>query len=368
MFRTVVATHCSLQKMLSIHCIRIDCDCVMCLLSALGENVYRCPLSSDYAAAQTASLSFHLDRYHFPHWQSSRDLSSPLQPTSSSSSPNPKLRPRSREDWSPATGHYLALESHGDTALLINKQSDLNDKDPGVDVSLAGRTRKSQYEPLDLSVRPESIPSHSAMSPAALVQMSGVFSNGLTSSSTRRLQSYSNLTAEPAYQCDLLVEEEDTGSAQHSGEDEFDQSASMDGRSDPNDDAAKWKMLEYDVLQSEEEGHAGADFQGPGEKHDKLGQWGRAAAESSTSSLENLTPEQPSPLQHQSGLLSFFISQKNLSGAPAGALNATLNGGGDVEKDVASGEHELTYPTCEMKPSQMSRCDLPPDMKAHTAT
>ncbi|XP_054475506.1 zinc finger protein 536-like [Anoplopoma fimbria] len=88
---------------------------------ATGEKVYRCPLSSDYTAAQTASLGFHLDRYHFPHWQNSRDLSSPLQPTSSSSSsspnPNPKLRPRSREDWSPA--HYLGLESHGSPSMSL---------------------------------------------------------------------------------------------------------------------------------------------------------------------------------------------------------------------------------------------------------
>lgn len=328
------------------------------LLSVLGEKVYRCPLSSDYTAAQTASLGFHLDRYHFPHWQNSRDLSSPLQPTSSSSSPNPnpKLRPRSREDWSPAAGHYLGLESHSENALLINKQSDLTDKNAGGDGSLSAQTRKSQYEPLDLSVRPESVVSHSAMSPAALVQMSGVFSNGLSSSITRRLQSYSNAAAElsvkPTYQCDLLVqgtkEEMNTpnaGSAGHNGEGEFEKSER--GREDEDDDAAKWKMLKNNVLKPEELGHANADFQGPGEKeHDKPGAWGRAVAESPISSLENLTPGQAEHLQHQGGLLSFLRSQGNLSGAPASTHNPSLNGGGDMEKDVASGEHQLIYHIC----------------------
>lgn len=323
----------------------------------LGEKVYRCPLSSDYTAAQTASLSFHLDRYHFPHWQNSRDLSSPLQPTSSSSSsPNPKLRPRSREDWSPAAGHYLALENHSENALLINKQSDLTDKDTAVDSSLSGQTRKSQYEPLDLSVRPESVTSHSAMSPAVLVQMSGVFSNGFSSSITRRLQSYSNAAAElsgkPAYQCDLLAqgtaEEEmntsNAGSTGHGGEGEFEKSEQ--GREDANDDAAKWKMLKNSVLEPEEVGQANADCQGPSEKHDKLGQWGRAVADSPISSLENLTPGQANPLQHQGGLLSFLRSQGTLSSTPAGAHKATLNSGGNMEKDVTSGEHEFMYYIC----------------------
>uniref|UniRef100_A0AAQ4NNI1 C2H2-type domain-containing protein n=1 Tax=Gasterosteus aculeatus aculeatus TaxID=481459 RepID=A0AAQ4NNI1_GASAC len=133
-----------------------------------SEKAYRCPLSGDYAAAQTASLAFHLDRYHFPQWQSSRGPSSPLQPTSSSSScsspkPNPRLRPRSREDWSPV--RYLGLEGRGENA---GKRPDLADREAGGEGSLSAQTRKSQYEPLDLSVRPESVTSHSGMSPAAL--------------------------------------------------------------------------------------------------------------------------------------------------------------------------------------------------------
>ncbi|CAK6960125.1 zinc finger protein 536-like [Scomber scombrus] len=331
---------------------------------ATGEKVYRCPLSSDYTAAQTASLSFHLDRYHFPHWQSSRDLSSPLQPTSSSSSssPNAKLRPRSREDWSPVTGHYIALENHNDNALLSNKQSDLTDKDPAVDSSLSGQTRKSQYEPLDLSVRPESVTSHSAMSPAVLVQMSGTFNNGLSSSITRQLQSYSSAAAElsvkPAYQCDLLAQEtaeEDmnrpnAGSTGHNDEGEFEKSEQ--GREDANDDAAKWKRLKNSVLEPEEAGQANADFQGPGEKHDKLGQWGRAVADSPISSLENLTPGQANPLQHQGGLLSFLRSQGSLSGIPEDAQKAALNGGGNLEKDVASARKPFQCRYCPYSASQ----------------
>ena len=321
------------------------------LFSVLGEKVYRCPLSSDYTAAQTASLGFHLDRYHFPHWQSSRDLSSPLQPTSSSSSSspnsNPKLRPRSREDWSPA--HYLGLESHGENALLVNKQPELPDKDAGVDTS---QTRKSQYEPLDLSVRPESVMPHSGMSPSVLVQMSGVFSNGLSSSITRRLQSFSNnaeLGVKPAYQCDLLVQGtkeemnvQNAGSTGHNGEGEFEKSEQ--GREDENDDAAKWKMLKNNILEPEEPRQA--DFlASPGEKKQELpGPWGRAVAESPISSLENLTPGQADQLQHQGGLLSFLRSQGNLSATPASAHKAGLNDGGSAEKDA--GEHQLIYHVC----------------------
>ncbi|XP_069019349.1 zinc finger protein 536-like isoform X2 [Embiotoca jacksoni] len=312
---------------------------------ATGEKVYRCPLSSDYTAAQTASLGFHLDRYHFPHWQNNRDLSSPLQPSSSSSSsPNPKLRPRSREDWSP--GQYLGLESHSENVLLINQQSDLADKDAGVDGTLSGPTRKSQYEPLDLSVRPESVPSHSSMSPAALAQMSSVLSNGLSSSITRRLQTYSNATAElsvkPAYQCDLLVQgtkeemsAQNAGSTGHNGEGEFEKSEQ--GREDRSDNAAKWKMLKNNVLELKELGQAVADFEVLGEKKpDMLGQWGRATIDSPISSLEGLTPGQADPLQHQGALLSFHRSPGNLNNTPASALKASLDGGGNMEKDVGS--------------------------------
>ncbi|KAL7401786.1 hypothetical protein ABVT39_004614 [Epinephelus coioides] len=323
---------------------------------ATGEKVYRCPLSSDYTAAQTASLGFHLDRYHFPHWQNSRDLSSPLQPTSSSSSsPNPKIRPRSREDWSPA--HYLGLESHSENALLINKQPDLTDKDAGVDGSISAQTRKSQYEPLDLSVRPESVMSHSGLSPAVLVQMSGVFSNGLSSSITRRLQSYSNAAAElgvkPAYQCDLLVQgtkeemnAQNAGSTGHDGEGEFEKTEK--GREDDNDDAAKWKMPKNNILEPE---LGQADFQSPAEKS-KPGPWGRAVAESPISSLENLTPGQADQLQHQGGLLSFLRSQGNLSGTPASAHKASLNDGGNMEKDAASARKPFQCRYCPYSASQ----------------
>lgn len=319
-------------------------------LSVLGEKVYRCPVSSDFTAAQTASLSFHLDRYHFPHWQNSRDLSSPLQPTSSSSSssPSPKLRPRPREGWSPA--EYLGLENHSENALLINKQPDITDKDAAVDTSLSSPTRKSQYEPLDLSVRPDSVMSHSGMSPAELLQMAGVFSNGLSSSLARRLQSYSNAAAElgvkPAYQCDLLVQgikgemnALSAGSTGHNGEGEFEKSEQ--GRDDENDDAAKWKVLRNNILEPEEMGEA--DFQIPGEKkHEKAGPWGRAVAESPISSLENLTPGQADQLQHQGGLLSYLRSQGNMSSTH----NVSLNHVGSMETDVASGEHRLMYHVC----------------------
>lgn len=301
----------------------------------LGENVYRCPLSTDFTAAAPHSL-FHLDRYHFTHWQSGRDLSSPLQPTSSSSSssPNPKLRPRSRDDWSPAAGHSLPPQEGRGDAPFVSKQS--NDTSPGAEVTLSGRAKRSQYEPLDLSVRPESVPSHAAQSPAALVQMSGVFSNGLTPAIGRSLQSFSN-------QCDLLGAKDEgnaptAGPTHHSADSESNQS--VDGRDAACDGVDTWMMLQEEERQ--------ADFQG--DKRDAVGRWGRAAAEPSVSSLEESTAEQASPVQHQrGGLLSFFRSQRTLSGSPAGAHKASLNGGGSTEKDVASGEHEPTYHTWEMR-------------------
>lgn len=203
--------------------------------------------------------------------------------------------------------------------------------------------------------------SHSAMSPAALVQMSGIFSNGLSSSVTRRLQSYSNAAAElsvkPAYQCDLLVQgtkeevnTQNAASTGHGGEAEFEKSEHV--REGEDDDAAKWKMLKNNVLKLEELVQASADFQGAGEKkHDKPGPWGRAATKSPISSLENLTPGQTD--QHQGGLLSFLRSQGNLSSTPASAHKASLNGGGDMEKDVTSGEHQLKYHKCYMQLSQL---------------
>lgn len=337
--------------------------CCYCLL-LLGEKVYRCPLSSDYTPAETASLGFHLDRYHFTHWQKNRDLSSPLQPSSSSrsSSPGAKLGPRSSEGWSPAPGQFLNLETNSEKALLVNKPSDLTDKDAGVENSLPGQTRKSQYEPLDLSVRPESVPYHPAMSPAVLMQMSGLFSNGLSSSITRRLQSFSNapteLSMKPTYQCDLLVQgskeemnSQNAGSIGHDGEGEFEKSEQA--RDDKNDDAAKWKMLKNDALESQEQGQAAADLDGVGEtSKNKLGQWGRAVAESPIS----LTTGQGDPLQHQGALLSFLRSQGNLNSTPASAHKARLNGGGSIEKDGASGEDKLLHHTQWMQLLLLSGC------------
>ncbi|KAF3689060.1 Zinc finger protein 536 [Channa argus] len=333
--------------------------------SSPGDKVYRCPLSSDYTAAQTASLGFHLDRYHFPHWQNSRNLSSPLQPTSSSStssSPNSKLRPRSREDWSPAAGHYFDVENHSENPLLISKQSDLTDKDADAEGTLSTQTRKSQYEPLDLSIRPEPVTSHSAISPAVLVQMSSVFFNGRSSSITRRLQSFSNASAElsvkPGYQCDLSVqgtkEEMNTQNGSptcHNSEAEFE--ICEQGREDENDEAAEWKMLKNNVLEPEEPGETSLDFQASGEKNqEKLGAWGRAVAEPLISSLENLTPGQANPLQHQAGLISFLRSHGNLSEAPASAHKASLNGEGNMENDVGSARKPFQCRYCPYSASQ----------------
>ncbi|XP_015226640.1 PREDICTED: zinc finger protein 536, partial [Cyprinodon variegatus] len=306
-----------------------------------GENVYRCPISSEYTTAQTASFSFHLDRYHFPHWQNIP--SSPLKPSSSSSSssPNTKHRPRSREDWSPTAGQYLGLESHTEDVILANKQSSPDDKD--LEAPVSDKTRKSQYEPLDLSVRPESVPSQPAMSSATLVQMPGLFSNGLSYTISRRLQSYPNAAAElsmkPAYQCDLLVQETKEDMNSHSASSighDVEVAFETFEREDKNEDSAKWKMLKNDAIESKELEQASVDFEGPGGNHQtKLGQWGRAGAQTSISSFESLTQGRADSLLHQGDLLSFFRSQGNLTSPPVSAHKANVNGGENVEKEAA---------------------------------
>lgn len=305
--------------------------CFSFFLSVSGEKAYRCPPSS---AAQRAFLGFYQDDFPFARWQTSRDLSSPLQPTNSSSSPKPKLAPASREGWSPAAGHY-GLESLGENALLVSKQSNLTDKGVDVDGSLSAQTRKSQFEPLDLSIRPESV-----MSPATLVQMAGILSNGLSSSITQQLHSYfkaaGELGVKPTYQSDLLAQEtRENKNAQHAdgGDGVFDKTEQR--LEDESDDAAKWKMLKNDI-EPEEAVQSGAEFQGPAEKNLQAF-WGRGVSKSPISSLENLTPGQADQHQHQAGLLSFLRSQGSLSSTSA---NAHMNGGGGMEKDVTSGEHQ----------------------------
>ncbi|XP_054633031.1 zinc finger protein 536-like isoform X2 [Dunckerocampus dactyliophorus] len=253
--------------------------------SAIGDNAYKCPPSADYTA-----IGFQLDRYHFPPWQNSRDLSSPLQPTggSRSSSPNPKPRPRSREDRSPASSQYLPAESHSENPLLVP------DKNPGSDSPSSALTNKSQYEPLDLSVS-----SHPTMSPALLLQMSGMFSNGLNP-----LHSYpAELDAKPAYTCDLLGVKEGVSGSTGDVEKATLEEEKRDGS---GEDAIEWKMLK-DV----------------GQADDKMGQW--APTQPSMSSPDNLTPEPMSPYP-QAGLLSLLRAQKN-----RGSIHRTiLNGGGNV--------------------------------------
>lgn len=252
-------------------------------------------------------------------------------------------------------GHYLSLESHGEN--LINKQPDISDNiKTGMDGSPSAQTRKSQYEPLDLSIRPESVVSPSVMSPATLVQMSAMLSNGLSSSFTSRLQSYSNPAAElstkSAYECDLLVrgakEEMSTQNAASTGhDDKCGKSEKM--REDENEDVAKWKMLKDKAPEPEE--LVQADFQDSGEKKpNKLGPWSRAVAESPISSLENLTPGQAEQ-QQPGSLLSFLRSQGNMSVTPASALKASVNGVGGMEKDVTSGEHQIKYHECYIQQS-----------------
>ncbi|XP_037109270.1 zinc finger protein 536-like, partial [Syngnathus acus] len=274
--------------------------------SALGDNVYKCLPSSDYP-----TIGFQLDRYHFPSWQSSRDLSSPLQATSSrSSSPNPKPRPRSREDGSPVSAHFLSPDR--ENALLVP------DKNPVSDSPASVRTIKSQYEPLDLSVS-----SHSTVSPALPVQMSGVLSNGLNP-----LCNYpTEPDVKPVYRCDHLgikqgVEKQNIGSTGEVGKTGLEEEPDKE-----------WKMLK-------DEGQADI----PGRKRDEMGSW--TAAEVSMSSPEKLARDLINPYQ-QAGLLSLLRAQKNRSGTHG----TILNGGGNTS-NIASARKPFPCRYCPYSASQ----------------
>ncbi|KAM8860999.1 zinc finger protein 536-like [Synchiropus picturatus] len=258
-----------------------------------GERLYKGPPATDHS---TASLSLHLDRFS---WQSSRDpSSSPLQPTtSSSSSSSPKVRPRSREDWSPAKGHFLSQESNAENLALVNKQTE-KDKDPAVDSLLP--TKKSQFEPLDLSVKPESL----------LAQMSGMLSHELSSSSGLRLQSYPN--TQPEYLSGKTAE----------------------GAGNAGEDQTLWKLQKS--LHNGDVGNAGFDFQASSERNGILGQWSRPAAD----------PAPELSLQQQGGVLAILRGQKNCA-----ALKATLNGG-STEKDVAPVRKPFQCKYCPYSASQ----------------
>lgn len=253
--------------------------------------------------------------------------------------------PASREGWSAAPVHYLGLESLGENALLLAKPSELADKGAEVNGSSSAPTRKSQFEPLDLSIRPESV-----MTPAALVQMAGIFSNGLSSSITQQLQSYSKAAGElgvkPTYQSDLLAQgTRENKNPQHADGSDGVFEKTEQAPEEENDDAAKWKILKNDI-EPEEVVQSCTDFQCPAEKNMQAF-WGRGLSESPISSLENLTPGQPDHHQHQASLLSFLRSQGSASSTSANAHRAGVNGGGGMEKDVTSGEHQYRiHPTC----------------------
>ncbi|XP_056138422.1 uncharacterized protein LOC130114585 [Lampris incognitus] len=335
-----------------------------------GEKTYRCPLPSDYNSMQPAPLGYHLERYNFPHWQNNTDLKSPLQPTSPGASPNPKLRPKSRENWSPAAGHYLSLESREEDTPSIKKQSDIPDKDPGTDSSQHSQARKSQHEPLDLSVRPEGLAYHTDKSPGAPVQGSSSYNDGHASTVTPKLQSYpadagAGLHANNTFESDLAEEEnymEDAEygcllnheSTSHNGGGAFERSVSDQERGEEKEEGSKWKMLNKNDVGTDERGQENADVQGPGEglqpPYGKLGQWGMI--ESPISSLERFTPGEGHLLQHHRNLLSVLRSPGGLSNMAPSGLKTSVNSGDTIEKEVTSVRKPFQCRYCPYSASQ----------------
>lgn len=151
----------------------------------------------------------------------------------------------------------------------------------------------------------------------------------------------------PAYQCDLLLQgakedmnSQSAGSIGHDVEVAFETFE----REDKNEDSAKWKMLKNDAPESKELGQATSDFEGQGGKNQtKLGQWGRAVADTPISSFESLTPGRADSLLHQGALLSFLRSQGNLSSPPVSAHKASVNGGENMEKEAGGEDKPINH-------------------------
>ncbi|XP_077453321.1 zinc finger protein 536-like isoform X2 [Stigmatopora argus] len=233
--------------------------------SASGDNVYDYPV-----------IGFQLDRFHFPPWQNGGE---PSSPPSGHSSPGSRLKSRPT----------------GDVAFVApDREAPMPDKNASGQSPSPARAGKSQYEPLDLSVS-----AHSTLSPALLVQMSGVFSNGLNAS-------YSGeLGAKAAYKCDLLgmKERQNLGSNGPSGEGDAD-GKSLDGE-DGDVEAVAWNMAKDETSR-------------------------RAPAESGTSLSETPLPDGMEPYQ-QAGLLSLLSAQKNRNDGQRCVID------GDIH--LASGKH-----------------------------
>ena len=322
------------------------------LFSVTGDKAYRCLLPGDYPSAQPASLGFHLDRYPFPHWPSSRDLKSPPRPNTAphSASPNPKPkpapnpRPTSRENWSPAPAHHHGPEVRDEGPLLHATRPD--HRAGGLDLAddfRRVRGKSQQNEPLDLSVRPESGSSCFADGPP-------VYGNGLPPGGVPRPQSYTEaLAVMPAYHTDLIAPpaKEARGSAGRDGDcDAFDRP----GREREGDEGGeraepeKWKMSRSSgAVRPEERGQRKADLQGahaaaqppqPGE-----GLWGgEQRTKSPIASLEKFTPGADHLLPQHRSLLSALRG-------PGGSKNMATNGyglgtvgEGILETEAAAGE------------------------------
>ncbi|KAJ0029742.1 hypothetical protein NQD34_004739 [Periophthalmus magnuspinnatus] len=253
---------------------------------ATGDKIYRCPPASDFVP-----MGFHLDRYPFSTWQSTPDLRT---------SPS-KLRPSSRDDFTAATSLFVGPDGDGASTTSKHPES-----------SISSRIKKSQYEPLDLSTRPDS-----------LVQMSGFFTNGLASGAARGLQTF-----DAAFECDLKTA------------DVLDQSGRDGDAEKPeseNGDSAKWRKNNF----MEDVGGFHSEKPEP-----VAGQWGGGVSESPIASLESLNPGQALSLQHQMGLLSFLRSQASLTPAST----SVVNGGGANEAAAARKPFQCRY--CPYSASQ----------------
>uniref|UniRef100_A0A8C5BZI8 Zinc finger protein 536 n=2 Tax=Gadus morhua TaxID=8049 RepID=A0A8C5BZI8_GADMO len=329
-----------------------------CSSPIAGDKAYRCLLPSDYPSTQPASLGFHLDRYPFPHWPSSRDLQSPPRPNPAPHSaspkpkPAPKPRPTSRENWSPAPTHHHGPEGHDESPPLHAKRPDhlAGGLDLADDFRRVGG-KSQQNEPLDLSVRPES---SSCFADGPLVH-----GNGLPSGSGARLQSYAEGPAVmPAYHTDLIVPAAKEDASERPGRDREGDEGGEQAESE------QWRMLRNSGgAQPEERGQRKADLQGahaaaqppqPGE----LLWGGEQQTQSPIASLEKFTPGADHLLPQHRSLLSALRG-------PGGSKNMATNGYGF--SSVGEGILE-TEAGAARKPFQCRFCPYSASQKGNLKT
>ncbi|KAM6945987.1 uncharacterized protein FYW47_017049 [Aplochiton taeniatus] len=344
------------------------------LSPSTGEKAYRCPPPADYTGPQPASVLQGYPHPPLPLWQD-RGAPSPSQPAGLN--PSPAL--------GSVAGPYLG---HLGDALLAAEQSCPAGADLGALDSLPVQTRKSQYEPLDLSVRPDWGPSHVEQS-QQIQSQAGLCGTSYPPSNTPRQPGYGDdpppepaplhaaqpQRMEPGASDGLEAPEErgdfgeplardSLGLNSDTFQGPFTNEEDEEEEEEEEEEENNWARMSDSVSDT------AADLQGPGGEGGCLPQekvsrrWAGAASQPPLASP--LSQWKPGPdqelLQHHMSLLSVLRS----SGGPAlvddvllnGHHGAGLNGGGTRE----------TNETHDGKPFQCRYCPYSASQKGNLKT